>query len=36
VLTLREAHGLKVFENNAEEDVWTCEGVSNWRIEENA
>jgi hypothetical protein len=36
VLTLREAHGLRVFENVAEEDVWTYEGESNRRIEEIA
>jgi hypothetical protein len=36
VLTLREAHGLMVFENIAEEDVWTYEGESNWSIEGNA
>jgi len=36
VLTLRESHGLRVFENIAEEDVWTYEGESNMRIEETA
>jgi hypothetical protein len=36
VLTLSEAHGLRVFENIAEEDVWTYEGQSNMRIEVTA
>jgi len=36
VLTIREAHGLRVFENVAKEDLWMYEGESNRRIEEIA
>jgi hypothetical protein len=36
LLTLREKHRLKVFENGAEENIWTEERRSDRRLEKTA